>query len=522
MSTPAYLVVFSASFHILQGMLITVRVEAGEVRKQAQSEPERRQIQGEAAVLTAVAHPGVVQLVTTEGDPVDTLVLRRVGAGSVDDLRHADVEVLAGVGASLATTVADLHEIGFVHRAITGPHVLLDEQGSPVLCGFGRALGPLPGAELAAHRVEDVRAIAAILLELVPTGDRRLRSVLQAAEGGRRWSRRGDARWLARRLIEIVPGARLEGEATAHLTARLEPEEERDPLGPVGVPPDTPEAAGATTAGATSPDATSPDATSPNATSPNATSPGPTSPEPHEPGPHEPRRHEPRPHEPRPHEPRRHRPGPCRRRGIPGAAAHGDRGQFAGWRPSGRVVGPLDRLGAPPARATDNPGRATSWRPRRPVRLVRLAAGGLAAGAALVGAVALIGPGLFGSGSAPPPCPPVDQGCGRVDPAGGVITTPGGRFDLTSNAPGSILVLGRWECTDQALPAELDVRTGDVWVFDRWPGPGSRQPARLAGSIRSASGLSVRPGHGRCDLLEVRRRGHASMTIDPRAAARHS
>ena len=267
-------------------MLITVRVEAGEVRKQAQSEPERRQIQGEAAVLTAVAHPGVVQLLTTEGDPVDTLVLRRVGAGSVDDLRHADVEVLAGVGASLATTVADLHEIGFVHRAITGPHVLLDEQGSPVLCGFGRALGPLPGAELAAHRVEDVRAIAAILLELVPTGDRRLRSVLQAAEGGRRWSRRGDARWLARRLVEIVPGARLEGEATAHLTARLEPEEERDPLGPVGVPPDTPRGPpGATSPDATSPDATSPDATSPDATSPDATSPGPTSPGPTSPGP---------------------------------------------------------------------------------------------------------------------------------------------------------------------------------------------------------------------------------------------
>ncbi len=441
-------------------MLIAVRVEAGEVRKQAESEQEQRQIQQEAAVLTAVAHPGVVQLLTTEGDPVDTLVLRRVGAGSLDDLHHADAEVLAGVGASLATTVADLHEIGFVHRAITAPHVLLDEQGSPVLCGFGRALGPLPGSELTAHRMEDVRAIATILLERVPVGDRRLRSVLGRAEGGRRWSRRCDARWLARRLVEVVPGARLEGEASAYLTERPDPEHTRDPGGPVGVPPDGPEVAGAAPVGAGAGNHVVIEA-----------SPALQAEEREERG-----------------------------DGSPGGAS------------GGQVL----------VRSTVNPGGATgSWPPRR-VRLVRLAAGGLAAGAALVGGAAMVGPGLFGSGGASPRCPPVDQGCGRVGSSDGVITTTSGRFDLTSNAPGSIVVLGRWGCTDQALPAELDVRTGDLWVFDRWPGPGSQQPARLAGTISSASGLTVRPGGGRCDLIEVRRKGQASVTVNPRAAAGHS
>jgi hypothetical protein len=434
-------------------MLIAVRVDAGEVRKRAESEQDRRQIQREAAVLTAVAHPGVVQLLTTEGDPVDTLVLRRVGTGSLDDLHHADVEVLAGVGASLATTVADLHEIGFVHRAITGPHVLLDEQGSPVLCGFGSALGPLPGSELAAHRVEDVRAIATILLERVPVGDRRLRSVLRRAEGGRQWSRRCDARWLARRLVEVVPDARLGGGESAYPTERLDPEQARDPVEPVGVPPDGAELAGATRVSA-----------------------------------------------------------PARNHVTVQASPALETEEREDGSPAGASGGQVL------VRSTTNPGGATGSWPRRHVRLARLAAGGLAAGAALAGGAAIVVPGLSGSGAASPRCPPVDQGCGQVGSSDGVITTTSGRFDLTSNAAGSIVVLGRWGCTDQALPAELDVRTGDVWVFDRWPGPGGQQPARLAGTISSASGLSVRPGEGRCDLIEVRRKGHASVTVNPRAA----
>jgi hypothetical protein len=403
--------------------MIVANEETGEVRKTGQSSEERRRIEREVAILRAVAHPGVVEVVTTEGDLVDSLVLRRVEGGSLDELRGPVVEVLAGIGAAIATTVADLHDIGFVHRAISADHVLLDLEGRPVLCGFGRALGPLSPSEIVGHRAEDVQALATLLLERTPAGDCRLRSLLRAAELGRRRSRRGDARWLARRLVEVVPAARLE-------SGRVAPQTE--PGRPVRVWPEDAE---------------------------------PSS------------EHE---------------------------AFNSAPGDEAPAVDSGRRA---DRSASPHL-----------WH-RRPATL---AAGGLVAGTAVAALMATVVPGLVGSGAAPSGCPAADRGCGPLELAGGVITTGGQRFQLVGSGSRSIVVLGRWECTAQALPAELDVGSGDVWIFDRWPGPGDHQSARLAGRIPSASGLSVRPGRAECDLLEVQREDRPPATINPSLGGRGS
>jgi hypothetical protein len=88
--------------------------------------------------------------------------------------------------------------------------VLLDEQGRPVLCSFGRAQRGITAVEVDACRRDDVQALAGLLLAHMAAGiqtgvERTLRLV--ASSGRPRRSR--DARWLARELAFSVPDARL-------------------------------------------------------------------------------------------------------------------------------------------------------------------------------------------------------------------------------------------------------------------------------------------------------------------------
>jgi hypothetical protein len=118
------------------------------------------------------------------------------------------VEVIAGVGAALATILADLHDIGVSHGGIEASHVLLDNEGRPVLCSFGQAQRHLAPESAARRRQEDVRALARLILDCCPDGapKRTVRALRLAAGPGRRHSVR-DARWLARQLISTVPRA---------------------------------------------------------------------------------------------------------------------------------------------------------------------------------------------------------------------------------------------------------------------------------------------------------------------------
>ncbi|MHB1536620.1 MAG: protein kinase family protein [Acidimicrobiales bacterium] len=95
----------------------------------------------EARLLTAAAHPGVTELLAVRDEPDGSLELwlRRLPGPDLAHLRPLALEEACGLGAAMATTVADLHHLGIVHGDLAGSRVLLGEDGQPVLCGFDRA-----------------------------------------------------------------------------------------------------------------------------------------------------------------------------------------------------------------------------------------------------------------------------------------------------------------------------------------------------------------------------------------------
>jgi tRNA A-37 threonylcarbamoyl transferase component Bud32 len=181
-------------------------------RKQAATPADRERLRSEAGVLMAVAHPGVVRLIAAEGEPPDELIFGLVEGGDFGALEIEDQEVLAGVGAAIATTLADIHDLGVVHGSIGPAHVLIDPDGRPVLCGFGSARRASSSEQLTDLAEADTAALASMLLSRLPsTADARVRATLRGVVRRRGRSRQVDARGLARELIRRVPGARLPG-----------------------------------------------------------------------------------------------------------------------------------------------------------------------------------------------------------------------------------------------------------------------------------------------------------------------
>lgn len=189
-----------------------VEMEGERVVKEADSEADRILLGRQARALRACAHPGVVPLLASEGgDPPERLVLARIGGRALVDVGpRLPLQVVAGLTAAIGATLADLHDLGWVHGAVGADHVLLDEQGRPVLCGFGRASRPSSPSELAELAAGDVKALAATLSAFLPPHPDRRVARLLAGCGGRRLGRPPSARRLARRVVDVVPDARLE------------------------------------------------------------------------------------------------------------------------------------------------------------------------------------------------------------------------------------------------------------------------------------------------------------------------
>ncbi len=147
---------------------------------------ERLRLEGER--LRRASHPGVVSVVRSapSGDGWE-LVLQHAGrplaALGPPTPRQAGVLV-----AAIASTLADLHDLGLVHGRIDASHVLLGVHGRPVLCGFG------DGGDDAAP-ADDVAALGRLLTDLVGSDD----------EGEpipeRRWRRRRHANGWERRML---------------------------------------------------------------------------------------------------------------------------------------------------------------------------------------------------------------------------------------------------------------------------------------------------------------------------------
>lgn len=187
-----------------------VKMAAGVVEKRADTVSDRRRLAREAGVLRAVIHPGVVAVTDAErtDEGVDRLVLRRVGGRPLCDLVPCPASVAAGWVAAVATIVADLHDIGYAHCALTAEHVLIDGDGHPVVCGFGAATALREAEDPTGLVLGDIRALARLMLESAPTLDRRAgRRLARWAEVGQR--RHRSARALATELVRVVPDAHL-------------------------------------------------------------------------------------------------------------------------------------------------------------------------------------------------------------------------------------------------------------------------------------------------------------------------
>ena len=180
----------------------------------------------EVEVLRAVRHPGVVELVAVEEGPEGpTMLTAPADAPSLARLANLSLEEVAGVVAAVASTLADLHDLGIVHGGLTAEQVLVAADGRPVLRGFAhggrigepRVTEAAPPPEVAdpgrvggdaLDPAADVYAVGVLLRRLVDA----------AADGRAERGRRGSAdalRSLAGRATAGDPRLRLSARALA-------------------------------------------------------------------------------------------------------------------------------------------------------------------------------------------------------------------------------------------------------------------------------------------------------------------
>jgi hypothetical protein len=130
------------------------------VVKRAAGAAAAESLRQEGDRLRRAAHPGVVAVAGSARTP-EGWELRLAHAGRpVSSLGALAPRAVAAVSASVASTVADLHDLGIVHGRLDATHVLVGEGGRPVLCGFGDGAGD-------AARHDDVAAIGRILGDLL-------------------------------------------------------------------------------------------------------------------------------------------------------------------------------------------------------------------------------------------------------------------------------------------------------------------------------------------------------------------
>jgi hypothetical protein len=196
--------------------------------KTATGAPAVDRLRHEAARLADATHPGVAGLVACRdlepaipadgGAEEPACELRTAYAGEPVTRWTGSIADVGGVAASVASTLADLHDIGIVHGRLDASHVLVGDGGRPRLCGWSGPDGAGPADDVAAWGL-----LVEALLTRAPSPRRGLRASARGAGPAARRAlqavvdratdpvptRRPSARVLADMVMTAVPGAAL-------------------------------------------------------------------------------------------------------------------------------------------------------------------------------------------------------------------------------------------------------------------------------------------------------------------------
>lgn len=481
------------------------------VVRTATTEGARRLLAQEAERLDQARHPGIVELV--EATP-DQLTIAWAGAQTLE-LLTAPIPVLCGVVTSVASTVADLHEIGIIHGRLDASHVVIDAHGRPRLCG----MRGLANGEPVALPTDDVLAIGNLIDHLVGS------EAEPEPIPERRWSRR---RWTGyqRRALQLVADRATHDDPARRPTARELAAALAEAVPDAQLAAPSPRAPMAPTSTAERAQVTSAAAGTPTDVEQPPPPIGPSEPLPPLPSPPPPafppadQAAAPRPAEsptPRPVGATRTQPPPS----LP---------TFLGMRVEHPPPSPDQRVGHGEHRPLSDESRQPRPRSGHPNAVVAAAIG-----LALVG---IVGVGLLVTGgdgpsdqaatspaaerstttstpqstSAPPSCttatPTLSDGAdldgdGCPDPVeidGTRVTADGVAFEVGQQ--GDRVKVADWNCDGRATPALVRPGTGEIFVFSEWvesDGPVSVAPATV---VPGAVAL-VAPDPGPCSTNHV-------------------
>jgi hypothetical protein len=127
--------------------------------------PAAPELAGEARLLGALGHPGIVELVAhgaPGGGAGYEMATSLAGHHTLASATVTSLERALLTGGQLAATLAHLHARGVAHTRVDAGHVVVSPGGDVRLCGFRRACGATPGA---CHA--DVVAAAGLTRDLV-------------------------------------------------------------------------------------------------------------------------------------------------------------------------------------------------------------------------------------------------------------------------------------------------------------------------------------------------------------------
>lgn len=447
-------------------------------------EAARRRQSERVDVLRRAQHPGVAALVEDRDAAAQSGVTLDRHDGPRLGETELTIEEIAGVFAILATTVADLNDLGVQISVVTADGVSLGRDGRPVIVDLAAATTFDPRATRGGKTLNpDARAVGELLMQ---TLRRCAPDVLTGPTTGR-WRRRPPA--LGQHVTALATAAARGAIPLRHLADGLVHPDARLPR-PRAVPVETTPRA---TVGAATVDARAGhpagDSVDPRAGDSVAFDAG--------------------------------APVSAPERGAIETRERGDPPLFAGNAARQGVKRLLIRGRPVLARLELKRPSAGPWVRRGAIGALTVAGGVLVAlGVAAIPGAPRPHTRLTPAGPATPTgtsvCLAVDASGSCTEPAAyaaGVLTTPTGRFAV--GRPGDVVAAGRWSCGPVATLAMLRPDRGEVWIFPGWPSHGSVLTARLVGRVAQGRQLTAQ-ADGACDALVVTRADSSTVLIDRR------